>query len=288
MHGDYPVAEISMCKKYCAQVQNRLVDACVQVWGGAGYLEETGIPRVPRRAPAAHRRRHRRDHERGHREAPRHLRRLDQGNTLIETYTDTTPTVAEFYPKVADAIQQIHTGRFLEPTVIVMHPRRWAWMLAAVDDQHRPLVVPNSAMNPVAIQGNVASQRVVGSLQGLPVITDPSNRNSCTGSGTNEDKVIVMRASDSYLWELVHPDACPARSRERNTHGAPPSIWVFGFHGRAATEEHPCARRFRMLFGADVLVRRNDVLIASSTCAVVQLLDFVHCTHHGEDRRGDS
>ncbi|MDP9334808.1 MAG: acyl-CoA dehydrogenase family protein [Actinomycetota bacterium] len=50
MQGDYPVAEISMCKKYCAQVQNRLVDACLQVWGGAGYLEETGIARAFRDA----------------------------------------------------------------------------------------------------------------------------------------------------------------------------------------------------------------------------------------------
>jgi len=50
MQGDYPVTEISMCKKYCAQVQNRLVDTCVQVWGGAGYLEETGIPRAFRDA----------------------------------------------------------------------------------------------------------------------------------------------------------------------------------------------------------------------------------------------
>ena len=50
MQGDYPVVEISMCKKYCAQVQNRVVDACVQVWGGAGYLEETGIPRAFRDA----------------------------------------------------------------------------------------------------------------------------------------------------------------------------------------------------------------------------------------------
>jgi alkylation response protein AidB-like acyl-CoA dehydrogenase len=50
MQGDYPVVEISMCKKYCAQVQNRVVDTCVQVWGGAGYLEETGIPRAFRDA----------------------------------------------------------------------------------------------------------------------------------------------------------------------------------------------------------------------------------------------
>ncbi len=50
MNGEYPVTEISMCKKYCAQMQNRLVDTCVQVWGGAGYLEETGIPRAFRDA----------------------------------------------------------------------------------------------------------------------------------------------------------------------------------------------------------------------------------------------
>ena len=48
--GEYPVAEISMTKKYCAQVQCRVVDTCLQVWGGAGYLEETGIARAYRDA----------------------------------------------------------------------------------------------------------------------------------------------------------------------------------------------------------------------------------------------
>ena len=50
MHDEYPVAEISMTKKFCAQVQNRLVDACVQVYGGAGYLEETPVARAFRDA----------------------------------------------------------------------------------------------------------------------------------------------------------------------------------------------------------------------------------------------
>ncbi len=50
MHDEYPVAEISMTKKYCAQVQNRLVDACLQVWGGAGYLEESPVARAFRDA----------------------------------------------------------------------------------------------------------------------------------------------------------------------------------------------------------------------------------------------
>jgi citronellyl-CoA dehydrogenase len=50
MHGEYPVAEISMAKKYAAQMFNRLVDACVQVHGGAGYMQEYPVSRAFRDA----------------------------------------------------------------------------------------------------------------------------------------------------------------------------------------------------------------------------------------------
>lgn len=118
------------------------------------------------------------------------------------TWTDTTPTVSELYSKLADGIQKIHTNRFQPPTVIVMHPRRWAWMLAAVDSQGRPLVVPNGQgpTNAIAAFGTVGSEQVVGSLQGLPVVTDPSIPIT-DGSGTNEDSIIVMRAQDCILYE---------------------------------------------------------------------------------------
>jgi len=118
------------------------------------------------------------------------------------TWTDTTPTVSELYSKLADGIQKIHTNRFQPPTVIVMHPRRWAWMLAAVDSQGRPLVVPNGQgpTNAIAAFGTVGSEQVVGSLQGLPVVTDPSIPIT-DGSGTNEDTIIVMRAQDCILYE---------------------------------------------------------------------------------------
>jgi citronellyl-CoA dehydrogenase len=53
MHDEYPVAEISMAKKYCARVQNHLVDTCLQVFGGAGYLEETPVSRAFRDARLA-------------------------------------------------------------------------------------------------------------------------------------------------------------------------------------------------------------------------------------------
>lgn len=118
------------------------------------------------------------------------------------TWTDTTPTVSELYSKLADGIQKIHTNRFQPPTVIVMHPRRWAWMLAAVDSQGRPLVVPSGQgpSNAIAAFGTVGSEQVVGSLQGLPVVTDPSIPIT-DGTGTNEDSIIVMRAQDCILYE---------------------------------------------------------------------------------------
>jgi alkylation response protein AidB-like acyl-CoA dehydrogenase len=50
MQGDYPVMEISMAKKYSAQMLNRLVDACLQIYGGAGYLDEVPVSRAFRDA----------------------------------------------------------------------------------------------------------------------------------------------------------------------------------------------------------------------------------------------
>ncbi|MEV4001002.1 phage major capsid protein [Actinomadura sp. NPDC049753] len=118
------------------------------------------------------------------------------------TYTDATPTVAEAYAKLADAIQQVHTGRYLPPSHVIMHPRRWAWMLAAVDAQGRPFVVPaaQAPMNSAGSAAPVASEGYVGTLQGLPVYVDP-NIPINLGAGTNEDRIIVVRADDVILFE---------------------------------------------------------------------------------------
>lgn len=117
------------------------------------------------------------------------------------TYTDTAPTVAKFFSKVADAVQQVHTVRFQSPTVIVMHPRRWAYLLASSDSTGRPLVSASGpGQNQIATLGAVASQQVVGQMHGLPVVTDP-NLPTNLGAGTNQDPVLVMKADDLYLWE---------------------------------------------------------------------------------------
>ncbi|WP_432169063.1 phage major capsid protein [Streptomyces sp. 1222.5] len=127
--------------------------------------------------------------------------RNTSGITTV-TYTDATPTVAKLYSKIADAVQRVHTLRFMAPTVIVMHPRRWAYLLAASDSTGRPLVVPNSGnpSNAVATLGTVGSQQVVGTMHGLPVVTDPSMPTNL-GASTTEDVVHVLRASDVILYE---------------------------------------------------------------------------------------
>lgn len=118
------------------------------------------------------------------------------------TYTDASPTLAELYPKLADAVQQVQTNRLLGPTAIYMHPRRWAWMLATLDSTSRPFVVPSAQgpFNGVALNEAVTVNAPVGQLMGLPVFTDsliPTN----LGAGTNEDRIIVTRDPDAFLWE---------------------------------------------------------------------------------------
>ncbi|MGY1499173.1 phage major capsid protein [Streptomyces sp. QTS52] len=120
------------------------------------------------------------------------------------SYTDASPTVGELYAKGADGIQQIHTGRFLPPDKVFMHPRRWAWFTAALDTAGRPLVVPvaNMPQNVLAAMGDVISEGFVGTWQGLPVYVDP-NIPINLGAGTNEDRIIIARSSDILLYEGV-------------------------------------------------------------------------------------
>jgi HK97 family phage major capsid protein len=117
------------------------------------------------------------------------------------TYTDGSPTVAEFYPKLLDAIQQINSNIYRAPDLIVMHPRRLAWLQAGVDGNSRPLVlpqtnVPQNAMGtgPVAGYGNTGSQ-----IAGIPIVTDANIRTDL-GAGT-EDAVYVVSRSDMLLFE---------------------------------------------------------------------------------------
>lgn len=119
------------------------------------------------------------------------------------TYTDAAPTVAALYPKLADAYQQIQTGVFMNPTHWIMHPRRLAFLLSAVDQQDRPLVLPalNGPMNAVATGAGAASYGNSGyTMMGLPIIVD-ANVITNGGSGTDEDEIYCVTAPELHLWE---------------------------------------------------------------------------------------
>jgi HK97 family phage major capsid protein len=115
------------------------------------------------------------------------------------------PTIQTVYSAIANGIQQVHSTRFLPPEVIVMHPVRWGWFLSLLDNQQRPLFLPNanSPFNAAGILTDVASQQVVGQMHGLPVVTDP-NITTTAGPGSpsgTQDIIYVLRASDLVLWE---------------------------------------------------------------------------------------
>lgn len=120
------------------------------------------------------------------------------------TATDASPTVAELYPKLLDAIQKIQTTYYGNPNVIVMHPRRLAWILAALDSTNRPLAVPvpQSPMNALAVgDGGVVRYANSGyAIAGLPVVTD-ANVTTAAGAGTNEDVIYIGDTNELHLWE---------------------------------------------------------------------------------------
>jgi hypothetical protein len=65
------------------------------------------------------------------------------------------------------------------------------------------LPAANSPQNVAGVLSQIASQSVVGQIQGLSVVTDP-NITTTAGSGTpagTDDLIYVMRASDITLWE---------------------------------------------------------------------------------------
>jgi hypothetical protein len=149
------------------------------------------------------------------------LTQMNTDITQVVTYTDGSPTVAELYPKLLDCVQRIQTNFFGGPNVIVMHPRRLAFILAAVDGQNRPLAVPVPNFNgqPAFASGNGAP--VYGnsgySIAGLPVVTD-ANVITNNGAATNEDLIYVGNTQELHLFE--EGDGSPMMLRFEQPKGA--------------------------------------------------------------------
>ena len=146
------------------------------------------------------------------------------------TYTDGSPTVAELYPKLADAVQKVQTTFFAGPNAIIMHPRRLAFILAAVDGQNRPLAVPSPvAQNPVATGAGSPQYGNSGySILGLPVITD-ANVATDKGAGTNQDTIYVGNLQELHLWEQAGGDPMLLRFEQPKVAELDVTLVVYGY-----------------------------------------------------------
>lgn len=124
------------------------------------------------------------------------------GNTV--TFTTGSPTIALLIPKIADVIQRMTTSLLLPPNVIIMHPRRWGWITAAVDSADRPVLAVNTdgasvmASN-VFGDGAANGVGIVGSILGIPVLIDP-NIAVNLGAGTNQDEILFARTEELHLF----------------------------------------------------------------------------------------
>lgn len=121
------------------------------------------------------------------------------------TYTDATPTIAELWVPLLQAVSQVAKNRKLPPLAVFTIPSMWYWALSQLDGVNgRPFIAQTAdvAFNPMALQtGADSSEGYVGKWNfGMPQLND-GNIPSNLGGGTNETRVIVARTSDIYLWE---------------------------------------------------------------------------------------
>lgn len=114
----------------------------------------------------------------------------------VNTVTFTSPvTAAALVPKVYDAIQQVESNRFTQADMIVMHPRRSAWLASNLSS-----TFPLFQLGTLNQASGTQDVGMTTSLGGLRVVRDANVRTQ-DGAATNQDEVYVVSSSDLILWE---------------------------------------------------------------------------------------
>jgi HK97 family phage major capsid protein len=131
---------------------------------------------------------------------------LNTAGITAVTYTDASPTLAELWPIIAQALSQARTARRRQITHGWVAPRRQFWATAALDANGRPVIAPAYA----------GPQNALGVYEtGVDVDEDPPlilhnvrHRMSDAlpvnlGAGTNEDRVVETRCQDHLFFESM-------------------------------------------------------------------------------------
>ena len=110
-------------------------------------------------------------------------------------------TGASLVAAIHNGLGKINAARYAAADLIVMHPRRWAWLCAQSDSSARPLVAIEGYNSFNAVGAGVAAgYGYVGSIAGVKVICDagiPTN----TGAATNQDTIVITRSQDVLFME---------------------------------------------------------------------------------------
>lgn len=136
------------------------------------------------------------------------LNQATNGLTNVATsvaYTDASPTTAELYPKILEALSGVE-GALLDQdpgdNVAVMHSRRWYWMQNSVGSTWP--FVQQPGISPQMMAANFAERYGNGFRgvlpNGTPVIVD-NNIATNLGAGTNEDEIYIGSLREFHLWE---------------------------------------------------------------------------------------
>lgn len=122
------------------------------------------------------------------------------------TYTDSSATAAELYPKLLAAVSGVEGSLLnVDPnaTVLVMHSRRWYWLNSQLSSTFPLISQPN--VGPLNVAGANNGEGYQASVRGVlpngsPVIVD-NNIATNLGAGTNEDEIYALSLQESHLWE---------------------------------------------------------------------------------------
>jgi HK97 family phage major capsid protein len=162
---------------------------------------------------------------------------LNTGGIGAATAFGAAATSQNVGSKIAGAEASIWGGgQGLAPDVLVVHPRRWGWMLGQVDANGRPLVVANTngPQNAIGVGGFGGDALADAPVQfvgvhntGVPILVD---LNVGTANGTNNEDVIMALDSDElHLWE--EGDGMPRQLSFEQTAGGSLStkLVVYGY-----------------------------------------------------------
>lgn len=121
------------------------------------------------------------------------------------TYTDSTPTAEELYPKLLQGPAKVELALLdaaVGDTFVVMNSLRWYWLQSQLTTKFPLFGQPGISGNQAGINyGEVYGRGFRGLLpSGVPVVVD-NNIATNKGAGTNEDEIYFTAKSEAHLWE---------------------------------------------------------------------------------------